>query len=360
MERDYASGAAGRRLRVSDADRGLEHWGGPLRVSGRAHVVVEVRPAGYQGSPDAIAENFRRFWDAHRAELDGVLGATARDEIADALTRELARSGYLPVSATAILAERFGLRNFEDDKAQIDLSPGMRLRIEEAVFQRPSGNITAEAGYVSVGPTYYYVTRRPDNKLAFDSFLGVLDRMGAAPTIDRQEIEDAWDFLGSVVDLHNKDQDFLYYRLIYPSVIPNSSLARREECQKVILVGANRREDLNWSCGDSTEEEEKAKCPNQERCRFVNRFRGRAMVVPEILITMNGEPFYVPVGTTLRNIAERSRNVSSSADRSTVKLFRRTDGSRAPVDLTAKSVNGFDPFDVPLLSGDRIVLKGGY
>lgn len=376
LEQEYAAGAEGRRLRVAEKERGLELWVGPLRVSGQAQVVVKVRPAGYQGSPEAIKGNFQRFWDAHKADLDRALGAAARDEIAQEVVNGLPPDG-LPRSAATILEEDLKLRHYslpdgtpDVGMAQIDLQPGMRLRIEEATVQRMLGdtpsNTSIESGYMSVGPTYYSVTRRPDGKIAFEPFLGRLDRMGAAPEILRGPAAgqlDASYLVGSVLDLHSKEKEFKRFRLIYPKIFPNSRSTVFAPCDRVVLVGADSEDGLKWACGLRLKDEEEANCvPAGQPCRFVSRFRGRSLVIPEIAVSVNGEPTWISVGTTLRNLVEPFRDLSKPAGRRTVKLSRRsTEGTYAPFDLAAPATDdGIDPFDLPLLPGDRVVLAGGF
>ena len=114
-------------------------------------------------------------------------------------------------------------------------------------------------------------------------------------------------------------------------------------------------------------------------------FRGRAALIPEIRVSLDGEAVHVPVGTTVRQLLERGHVVplrpgpgQASADLAGITMTRSLGGlvevaddladglafdRREPVLLDRASVGtpsavGLDRFDLPLLHGDALTTWG--
>lgn len=226
---------------------------------------------------------------------------------AASFTRRLAAS-VLPATFDESLYFHHGLYRGTpaSQRLSVDLSPGMRLRIEHATSQfvypradeRPEESLTN--GYVASGQSRYDLveTLTPEGAptLAFDAFLGrnaltqvAANQGGAAGVIDLQ--------------IGGRRR---YYRLCYPAQLPSSdSPGAVGPLQNVVLIGANKLALLDQATdayyrpdtGDAL-----AAVPEV----VVHSFRGRALVVPEIPCRLNGELIYVPLGTTVRQLLQRA------------------------------------------------------
>jgi hypothetical protein len=181
---------------------------------------------------------------------------------------------------------------------------------------------------------------------------------------------------GGVIDLHQPGYQKPYYRLFYPNRIPQSdSSGSVGTVQNVTLIAA----DTLSALGEATEEylSKQTIAPKTDVAAFY--FRGRATVIPEIAVLVNGHPVYAPVGTTVRQLLDRYiLTTRPEADKGIERLrYSRNHGhitrfgrkeydfpsfpkvffmDRDPTDLMVfpRYWNGSDVFAVPVVKGDRL------
>lgn len=274
----------------------------------------------------------------------------------------------MPLSFAELLNYRYG---YDSQNRYLDLQPGMRLRIEFGayLFVNPQGQPgNTLNGFVSVGPGYYNVCTSigSDNvpRIAFDSFLASMN-----PLTNVGNVPGSPTGAGGVIDLQLSGMPKRYYRLIYPSQILPSDYKNNAITAKnnVTLIGADTLDDINAA---TTQYLSNGLCAGSTSvCTF---FRGRDIVVPELLVRVNATPTHVPVGTTVRNLVEREMDWGFDPGNlkgpSLLKGFYRQYTSNAPPgsDTTYAQVQfvttaqppppGQDVFDLPINKGDRLYL----
>ncbi|MDX2215870.1 MAG: LamG-like jellyroll fold domain-containing protein [Oculatellaceae cyanobacterium bins.114] len=265
----------------------------------------------------------------------------------------------LPLPLDQLLYYYYG---FEPDKNIIDLHGGMRLRVDYQTYQfvHPASP-SASSGFVGSGTTYYHLNsyRRngPIPFLGLDAFLSAL----SLTTQPNQELG-----FGGGIDLFRVGYRMPYGRLVYPrQVAGNEGLPNGE--RTTALIGAKSLVDLNQAT-QRLLSTGRLESTNDYLSVF---FRGRATVIPEIAVFVQGQPEYVPVGTTLRQVLERYASVPMGLPGQTLTLQMGTPRiSRlihegiddAPsyrfVNLSNAQATaiGWDPYDLPVVKGDRIFL----
>jgi hypothetical protein len=160
--------------------------------------------------------------------------------------------------------------------------------------------------------------------------------------------------------------------LFYPhSLLPASSSPDIQSLNNsVTLIGADTLSDLDAAtksyltmnmCATATAGNLPIECII---------FRGRTTIVPEIGIFLNQQLVYVPVGTTVRNIAESMFNANVlSWNNSSPFTFSRlwTDGNpsqlptyiRVNFSPSSSSLPNASTYELPVLMGDSFVIAGG-
>jgi hypothetical protein len=236
----------------------------------------------------------------------------------------------------------------------VDIKPGMRLRIENAAWQQPPGNPSNPSpfqGYVGTGTTYLSISKQ-ENFLSFDPFLGHIDQHAGIPRVEGRSN------LGSgSLDLHVGYGRQPYFRLYYPDNYFKSQVPQGppRPAEDILLIGGPSREVLAptecrtlldravWSDSAATDPLGKQ--------RLLMAFRGRAAVIPEIQVEINGETTFVPVGTTLRQVLDRSWDWAEDRPWTKVCLERRFQGGIYYVRVGRDREKHYD---VPLVKGDRV------
>jgi hypothetical protein len=295
--------------------------------------------------------------------IEGVLARGGAQTIAQRTVEAL------PLSLDELLYYRYG---YDSQNRYLDLQPGMRLRIEMGayLFVNPQGQAgNSLNGFVSVGPGYYNVCTSigQDNvpRIGFDSFLASMN-----PLTNIGNVPGSPTGAGGVIDLQLSGMAKRYYRLFYPSQIFPSDYKSNAITAKnnVTLIGADTLSDLaaataqylsNGLCAGST-----------SVCTF---FRGRDIIVPEVLVRVNGNPTYVPIGTTVRNLVEREFNwgfdpgnlsgvsILSGYNRQyTSNVSPGSGATYAPIQFNTILENlvppGRDVFDLPIFKGDSLYI----
>jgi hypothetical protein len=259
----------------------------------------------------------------------------------------------LPLAYSEVLGYRYGL---DPQNRYVDLQPGMSLRVEAATGEFAGPGAQAQfSGFVGSGASRWRVSRRRlDQALVFDAFVGAL-----APYAPATTVGGAWGF----VDLQTAGA-FPYCRLLYPPTQFGAWPGYAGTLENVALVGAGYRADIAAATSAYVKGQQ---VPTHGRgpigCTY---FRGRTLVVPEVQVILQGTPFYVPIGTTLRQLTEWL--MTAGAPPTDVYEINRiwsptyTTG-RMPwfaVDVPADGTwpSGIDTGDLPLIKGDDVTLAG--
>lgn len=278
----------------------------------------------------------------------------------------------LPVPLNEVLYYKYG---FNAASGYVDLQPGMRLRIEFETFEFTVPNSPLN-GFVGGGVGYYdvcgYLDPNGNQRIAFDAFLGAIRPPNlTSPTM----------VAGGIIDLQGATTARRYYRLFYPANLSSSSQGNTSTANNVMLIGANTLADLATA---TTAYLQNQTCAPGGSSVLCNLFRGRAIVVPEILIYLASQtlnvsstsappttavPTYVPIGTTVRNLVERRFNWIFTPTTTELKLqmarqYRQISTvapPAAPANYNTVQFNmyapppslpGPDVYDLPLVKGD--------
>ncbi len=254
----------------------------------------------------------------------------------------------LPIALDRLLFYYYGL---DPAKSQVDLQAGMRLRVDYQNYQfvHPADG-TANSGFVGSGTSYYHLNsagNETDNAmlLNFDAFLAQIQPLVSTDI--------ATVGAGGGLDTFKPGYQKPYLRLMYPGKAIASAGSRAIE-QTAMLVGASTLADLD----------------NQENL-MTFYFRGRATVIPEIAVMFQGQPVFVPVGTTLLQLMAQTgsapfRSGKTVSGEGLLTSVGRLRLSRLVHEGVANQPNyefidlksDLPVFDLPLVKGDRIVLLG--
>ncbi|MFG6105482.1 LamG-like jellyroll fold domain-containing protein [Leptothoe sp. EHU-05/26/07-4] len=273
------------------------------------------------------------------SDYDNFLGQlsnrSVRPSSFEQVRRRLAK--LLPVPITQALQYVYSY-----DAQTVDLVGGMRLRVEYQNYQfvHPVDR-TADTGFVSSGTAYYtlhFETDGAQDFLGFDPFLS------AVPTA----VESTSQATSGLVDLLRPGNRKAFYRLMYPDeFLPSQGRIGAERV--ALLIGAN---DFNTLEEATTYYRNPSAARSQPPTNIaLVYFRGRATVVPEIAIFVQEQPAYVPVGTTLRQVAER---YGQAALRARPQRLVYEGVENTPDYRFINLGNNTNALDLPLLQGDRI------
>ena len=254
---------------------------------------------------------------------------------------------------------------------QVDLSPGMVLQAEFESYQALPQSLQEQGpGMVGANVTRYEIgSYRAGGqwRQGFDAFLSRLVGHGTlfpGPVGGRSS--PAQSGAGGLPDLYYTDFLQPFFRLLYPvqflpSVDPSVSENLRDN---VTLIAAGSRADLDQATA-VLRDPSSAFQPVQ-----AVYFRGRAMITPNIHVSLNQQDLIVPLGTTVANVLERhARRNLSGQGRVPVTLTRGTAGvaiagwpDRQHVSIRLDWAGGViypagdDWLDLPLLHGDSLTL----
>jgi len=329
--------------------------------------VVTVLPTNVWAGTPAKRTQLRTSFDAFRQQLEAleISGQPClKPGGAFLIAQRVAES--LPLSLDESLYYRY---SFDKVNNYIDLQPGMRLRIEYSAYQllATSGQYTKLNGYAGTGVGYYNIVRRTDQRVAFDAFLGQLTP--STPDTATCGLPGA----GGIIDLQIGGMARRYYRLFYPPTFTSSDCPGNAGINRnVTLIGADTLADLynatskyaSGQCATATSGNQPILC---------TVFRGRDVVIPEIVVRSNYQQSFVPVGTTVRTLVDQYINSSYSTAAPTIGFFpffglyrqwgplldssyQPSEVSFGAVDTTKLTSGGQDVFDLPIIKGDALTL----
>jgi hypothetical protein len=244
---------------------------------------INVDPSVWTFDASPIRAPVRQAFDAFLEALDtqglkpGRLDLI-RGWLAQALPQTFAESLYF----------RYG---FDPAARCVELSPGMRLRIDFQAHQAVDPGSTLLNGFVGSGRSYVEIAQVTGAKgglvTAFDPFLAQLQGMSAQSSPGA----------GGAVDLQGAEFQQPYWRLIYPQGYTSSGgTGYLGTQQNPVLIGAPTRTALEAA---TTQYGKDGTVPGPAVAVW---FRGRAAPVPEIPLLTQGEPSWCTLGTTLRGL----------------------------------------------------------
>ena len=258
----------------------------------------------------------------------------------------------LPLLLDEILLYRYG---FDQTFNYLDLDPGMRLKVINTGFfnQDPNFDPTMTA-FTGTGHGYITIGTQPGSAdLAFNAFLSPLNLsvdMGTVGTIGNVRMT------ASVLDLAVGSEARRYARLFYPqsnSSFPAINMPNYQPLFNATIVRNSNFADwpditmfMTGGAADQVCQQVAGRCAV---------FFGRATVIPEINVSINGNITWVPVGTTLVNIVERLRGWNSPATTPPAVLSGLLTRAGNAVVFT-DTQPGSRSFEIPLIGGDRIDL----
>lgn len=240
---------------------------------------------------------FRQQVDLLEAQNNGCLqpgqGRVLVDRVVRALPMTLAEAGTYYFNLTPT-------------RRSVDLAPGMRLRLIAGAYQYGgnagfSEQTAALNGFTAAGESFITLSSLPTGGLAFGGWLGAILPGLSSPV---QPGTCGVEVLGPL-DLQSLGARRCW-RLIYPAVFNGVGFTTGDPklSDSVALLGAASLQDLETAT---------AAYVNQGCCAAISGatlqpicayFAGRTIAIPEIQVTVNGSWAWVPVGTTLRQLAE--------------------------------------------------------
>lgn len=245
-----------------------------------------------------------------RDALDGFLIALDQLEQTLNLTPGGARlvaqvtTQYLPLPLTEIPLYAFNLTNpilypfLQATQTYMDLLPGMRLNIAYGNLYQENLNQTTVPAYGGAGSGYIEIsTMAGTNQLSYESFLDTMNIQ--VPLNGSSKLRIA----AGAADLMASGETQPYNRLFYPTA-PGSGFTPidtpdNNPAKNATIVRAGSYADMlvNTSSFPYCCQAANGRCAV---------FFGRTQLIPEIGVRVNGEQLYVPVGTTLKHLVERS------------------------------------------------------
>jgi hypothetical protein len=318
----------------------------------------------------AMAAAFKVF----RAQLEALetgasapLGPGASDLIVNRV------ASALPLRFDEVLPYYYG---FDASAQSIDLLPGMSLRVDWAGYQYcdgPGGPGAGLNGFAATGTSHLEVVRRPDGTLAFDSFSAQF-----APGFGVQPPAGCPLLAGGPLDLQLTGNARRHLRLVWPASfsgagsVDNGGTSGQLSCT---LLGAASFTDLEAATAAVVAGQNGCGTQGVGAAPVVSiSFVGRVTLVPQIWVWVLGAAQRVPIGTTVRNLAQRFADpiplqMQASAATSNLQLAVQRWAQAnmkpmnpvspafgiVPIDLSqAAAATGplGDGFDAPLVKGD--------
>jgi hypothetical protein len=255
-------------------------------------------------------------------------------------------SQYLPLPLTEIPLYAFNMVNpllypfLDTTQTYMDLLPGMRLNVYYGNFyQEPVGQKTTP-GYGGTGNGYLYVNTIPGtNQLSYETFL---DQMGVnVAQGGNSKIRVA----AAAVDFMSSQELQPYNRLFYPTppgtMFTSVNVPDGDPSKNTTVV----RADTYLNMLGYTNSFPYCCQAAEGRCTLLF---GRSQIIPEINVRVNGDNTYIPAGTTLRHIIERS---CAAVTRPKSLQFQRY-VNQSPVNINFENATiGYDMF---LVQGDDL------
>jgi hypothetical protein len=341
---------------------------GTLPSTAPFSLVLGTSPFTYQINVDAtsiwtfdmspIRPEVRAGFDKFLSLLDGAgLKGGRLQQIRGWLAQEL------PQTFAETLYFRYG---FDATQRCVELTPGMRLRLDFQSHQAVDPGSSPLNGFVGAGRAWLDIGMLQGSQggqvLGFDPFLSQLQGLTVSPSVAGG---------GGAIDLQSPAYQMPYWRLHYPRSYPSSDgTGFVAAAQNPVLIGAPNRVALEAA---STQYLEDGTILSPAVGVW---FRGRTIVVPEIPVLIQGGLTYITLGTTLRTLYGGFAPMPWVAGRVTSQFLTRLN---SPLFATGNAVqwtplatyqlvsmttpqssayytysDTLDCFDLPLLGGDSI------
>lgn len=304
---------------------------------------------------NTLMQSFVRFLQQVEALENGVCLSGGASDVVQQVVAE-----NIPVSIDESMFYQYG---FDTENAYISLQAGMRLRLDTASFQY-AGSERSEPGqllngFVGVGSSNYVISRRPsDRRLSFDGFLGVIrppeiiDASGGQGNV----IE-----AGGIIDLMSKGAARFHLNLFYPPQFVNGETGSASISNNVTIIGTDTLTDMATAIstytgsGTCASSGDLASGLRDIECTF---FRGRDIAIPEVMVTLQGQQQFYPIGNTVRNLMDIYWNWIPFKLTSGAGVYRLYDRQYYPVqfvqNIPTPHLSNLDAFDLPILKGDVI------
>jgi hypothetical protein len=319
---------------------------------------VTAGPSIWACNPTARAELRAKFAEFLQ-QVEGLEGSALLPSAARRIA--LALADVLPAPLAETLFFRYGMNPEAKTAPYVDVAPGMRLRIQAEASQflspgspnnlyLPAGELCAEVGAAATG-------QGSGRIVSFDPFLQAI----RAPSVEGPSTSPTQ--AGGLVDLAPVGGARSHWRLFVPRNISSPRGPGKLTVEgNFTLVGANSLAAIEAATASYP------KAPTSGETPLYLIFPGRALLVPEIPVWVTLRTLttseYVPLGTTLANVAERySMLPLSPANLSEVVLTRpttaRSEGKAKLSIYTETEESTVEPrlFEVPLIAGDSVTLN---
>ncbi|TND08821.1 MAG: hypothetical protein FD123_1675, partial [Bacteroidetes bacterium] len=256
----------------------------------------------------------------------------------------------------------------------VNLQSGMRLTLSFEEYQFTStSQSTLQNGYVGSGSSSYILgsylsNNTPGSQVQDVGFTNFLSRI-------INSVESNTGGGGGVLDYYVNNFRQPWMRLIYPATFPSADKTGTSSLnQNVILLAAPTYTALDNA---TTTLINGGSVPAGVYATFL---RGRVVLVPEIQVNVNGMYMWLPLGITIRQLADQFGGISlrpqaaqSTWKESGLELSRSIEnvitdlsqvsttypvGEMMPVNISYSAItaysNGSDNYDLPLMQGDVI------
>jgi hypothetical protein len=291
--------------------------------------------------------------------------------------------------------------NFDANSQSIDLEPGLLLTIATAGYQycgppgSPGYGLNSFSGS---GVQILTLGRQANGTLSFNGFLSRLSPgVTLSPNTPPDDNHKCLVFAASPIDFQLSSNARRHWRVVTSATMPSSMNIDNSGASSVncaMLLGADTFADLDAATEAALAGDQYCGVQRSGNNPIVAvTFTSRVIVIPQIQVSVNGNPIVIPIGTTMRDIVFQhllvpssqivtygsnvdSSSLSCSMQRwvaNTAEPFSVTSpGPTVQVDyLDFSPANTSDPilsgpegdvFDIPILKGDRVYVgpKDGY
>lgn len=332
------------------------HRAGAIEASvaaGSHALQLRLPGAGLWSGDAAIRDGLFADFGSVLAQVDADEGSIFQPGTAATLRARVSRAIPLPLSE--LLPWSCGL---DRERRAVELLPGFQVRLQPASFQYAGPGRDAVNGAVPSGELIVPVTRSrgPDGRFqtGLSPWNCELAPQGYSAGDARPD-----GAVGGLADLMAGDLRRAHLALVLPATLPPSSEVSAVAAEHVSLVAADTRAALAEGIRAAADGR------GSDATYTIRTLRGRTAATVEIPIWLDGQPGFVALGTTLRQLADRCfhwfdptiaaaeqiawwRQSTEPDGRVVLRAARWLDLGLAPGSSPA------DLGDAPLLPGDRI------
>ncbi len=355
---------------------------------GQPSAVVTIAAATATGTTDAERTALKKDFDTFVTQLRNLEA-----------TSEAAGSCLIPGGA-AIIANRVALAmplrlnetlgyyyNFNCNDRWIDLIPGMRLQVQAAPYSyidlagRGAGKSNS---YVASGQYEIDVTIGPHGNIAFSGWSGAIQppkvshiyvQNDNAQSGQSNDITYEIQVLG-LADLAAQDTLKRHWRLVWPANLSGATTPQGDPLiyENATLIGCNSPLSLEKAASSfksaSTQELWYPQAPTVDTVPIYAFFTGRATIIPQVSVTVNGAQRWLAAGTTLRQLSMQfglpsllqmaPANAMPNSFALQIKRYAAAGSYELqPITFSANNQSTFDHagntmWDLPLMCGDNI------